>query len=40
MKNVIVLEEMFDIKQWLLPFVEQLHNHSNPHVFRLIFVTV
>lgn len=24
---------LMDIKSWLLPHTEELHNHSNPHIF-------
>jgi len=25
---------MYDVKSWLKPHMEQLHNHSHPHIFR------
>lgn len=29
----VLLDRMFDIKEWLSPINAQLHNISNPHVF-------
>ena len=31
-----LLSEMFDAKAWLQPHMEQLHNHTNPHIFRFV----
>ena len=31
-----LFSEMFDAKAWLQPHMEQLHNHTNPHIFRFI----
>jgi hypothetical protein len=31
----VLLEEMFDVREWLKPINPQLHNISNPHVFVL-----
>ena len=36
MKDVIQLPHMYDMKAWLDPVLEQLHNHSNLHIFKLI----
>jgi hypothetical protein len=33
-QDVIVLHNLFDVKSWLLPNTEELHNHSHPHIFR------
>ena len=33
-REVFVLKEMYDVKGWLLPVTDELHNHSNPHIFR------
>ena len=32
-KQAVSLETLMDIKSWLLPQTEELHNHSNPHIF-------
>ena len=32
-KEAIPLKMLMDIKSWLLPHTEELHNHSNPHIF-------
>ena len=29
-----IFTEMFDVKAWLSPHMESLHNHSHPHIFR------
>lgn len=29
-----VLEDVFDVKAWLIPHMNPLHNHTNPHIFR------
>lgn len=31
----VLLESMFDVREWLAPVNPQLHNISNPHVFFL-----
>lgn len=36
MKDVIQLPHMYDIKSWLDPVLQKLHNHSNPHIFKFI----
>ena len=33
-KEAVCLQKMVDVKSWLLPNTEELHNHSNPHIFR------
>ena len=38
-QDVYVLKQIYDVKGWLLPATEELHNHSNPHVFRYIYYT-
>lgn len=35
-RDVVMLKEMYDVKDWLTPAMQQLHNHSNPHIFRFI----
>ena len=30
-----VLEHVFDVKTWLSPHLNSLHNHTHPHVFWL-----
>ena len=37
--NVFELKEMYDVKGWLLPVTQELHNHSNPHIFRFALHT-
>jgi hypothetical protein len=32
----VLLEMMFDVREWLQPVNPQLHNISNPHIFCLI----
>jgi hypothetical protein len=29
-----IIKEVMDVKAWLLPSTEQLHNHSHPHIFK------
>ena len=29
-----IIKEVMDVKAWLLPCTEQLHNHSHPHIFK------
>ena len=33
-KETHVFDMMYDIKAWLKPHLEQLNNHSHPHIFR------
>ena len=32
--DVFVLDSMYDVKSWILPVANQLHDHSYPHIFR------
>ncbi len=34
--NTVVLGEMFDVKTWMSPVMEGVHNHSNPHIFKFV----
>ena len=29
-----LIDKMYDVKSWLLPHLDPLHNHSYPHIFR------
>ena len=33
-QEAVPLSQMMDVKTWLLPHTEELHNHSNPHIFK------
>ena len=35
-KEVIQLGRMYDVKSWIDPVLEKLHNHSNPHIFKFL----
>lgn len=30
----VLLEGIYDVRTWLLPFINELHGHSIPHCFR------
>ena len=30
----ILLESVFDVRSWLLPYIDELQGHSQPHCFR------
>ena len=34
MKQTVYLKRVYNVKDWLKPFINPLHNHSNPHIFR------
>lgn len=31
-----IIQNIRDVKGWLLPNTEQLHNHSHPHIFKFV----
>lgn len=33
-KGTHTFSNMFNVKAWLKPHMEALHNHSHPHIFR------
>ena len=35
---IYVLKQIYDVKGWLVPATEELHNHSNPHVFIQVYL--
>ena len=37
--TVSFIKEIFDLKSWLNPLMEQLHGHSLPHCFKFILCT-
>ena len=32
--TVILLDYVYDVRSWLIPFIKDLHGHSQPHCFR------
>ena len=30
------MEEMYNIKSWILPHINELHGHSQPHCFKFV----
>ena len=30
----ILLESVYDVRSWLLPYIDELQGHSQPHCFR------
>ena len=32
-KSVKKLEYLFDVKSWIIPYIDTPHNHTNPHNF-------
>ena len=33
-RDTLLLEEMYDIKGWLIPYINTITGHSTPHIFR------
>lgn len=36
-KSVSTLQYIFDIKSWIAPYLDEIHGHTAPHVFRFRF---
>ena len=36
-KSVSALKYIFHIKKWITPYLEEIHGHTAPHVFRFRF---
>ena len=36
MRDTILLPRIYDVKAWLDPILNKLHNHSHPHIFKFV----
>jgi len=34
--NACVISKLVDVKAWMQPQMNEIHNHTNPHVFRFV----
>ena len=32
--GVSTLRYLFDVKSWIAPYLEEIHHHTSPHIFR------